>query len=297
MTGKIFLWFQKWVKAWIKPARLVLISGLLSDFSCSRSDLIAENALLRQQIIVLDRQIQRPQLTNQDRWIFVLLTRFTKFWKQSIHIVQPETFLRWHRELFHWHWRRKSQCQPKISPETIAFIRTMAKENPLWGGERIQGELLKLGIEVSKRTIQKYLPKEKRSSSSSQTWATFLKNQADGIWACDFIVVIDWLFRQWYIYIVMELKTRKIMHARVTKYPTDEWTAQQLREATPCGRWTEVFDPRWRQKICRSVFGSGNEFKYHRAKDAMSNTSSEWDLRTVHGEFAERMFGSYPDPS
>ncbi|MFZ1043807.1 MAG: helix-turn-helix domain-containing protein [Anaerolineales bacterium] len=127
-----------------------------------------------------------------------------------MHIVQPDTLLRWHRELFRVYWRRKSQGQPKISAETIVLIRKMAKENPLWGAERIRGELLKLGMEVSKRTIQKYLPKERGSSSSSQTWATFIKNQAIGIWACDFTVVYDWLFRQSYVYVVMERQTRRI---------------------------------------------------------------------------------------
>jgi len=95
---------------------------------------------------------------------------------------------------------------------------------------------LKLGIEVSKRTIQRYMSKERKAHSAGQTWATFLKNQARNTWACDFTVVNDWLFRQWYIFVVMELKTRRIIHTGVTKYPTDEWTAQQLREATPWGK-------------------------------------------------------------
>jgi transposase InsO family protein len=120
----------------------------------------------------------------------------------------------------------------------------MAKDNLLWGAERIRGELLKLGIEASKRTIQRYIPKDRKAHSSShivplplrETWATFLKNQASDIWACDFTVVNDWLFRQWYIFVVMELKTRRIVHTGVTKYPADEWTAQQLREATPWGK-------------------------------------------------------------
>jgi len=112
----------------------------------------------------------------------------------------------------------------------------MANENLLWGAERIRGELLKLGIEVSKRSIQKYMPKDRKGNSSSQNWATFLKNQAGNAWACDFTLVNDWLFRQWYIFVVMELKTRRIVHTGVTKYPTDEWTAQQLREATPWGK-------------------------------------------------------------
>jgi putative transposase len=98
----------------------------------------------------------------------------------------------------------------------------IAKENHLWETERIRGELLKVGIEVSKRSIQKYMPKEMRSRSSSQTWATFLKNQAGTIWACDFTVVCDWLFRQGYIFVVMELETRRIVHTCATKCPTDE---------------------------------------------------------------------------
>ena len=148
MIGNILLWVEKHIKLWSNPVTPVLISGLFTDLARSRSDLILENGLLHQQLIVLDRQIKRPQLTKQDRLLFVLLARYTKFWKQSILIVQPDTLLCWHRELFRWYWRRKSQGQPGISPETIALIRKIAKENLLWGAGRIHGELLKLGIEV-----------------------------------------------------------------------------------------------------------------------------------------------------
>ena len=112
----------------------------------------------------------------------------------------------------------------------------MANENRLWGAKRIRGELLKLGIKVCKRTIQKYMPKERKSLSSSQTWANFVKNHIGDIWACDFTVVYDWLFRPRYIFVIMELKTRRIVHSAVTTSPSDEWTAQQLREATPWGQ-------------------------------------------------------------
>ena len=215
------------------------ISGVLSDPTRSRSDLIAENALLRQQLIVIQRQVKRPVLTGSDRFLLVLFARFTKFWKQARHIVQPNTLLRWHRDLFRFYWRLKSkrkQNKPKIPPETIDLIRTMATENRLWGAERIRGELLKLGIMVCKRTIQKYMPKVRKSPSSSQTWATFLKNHTQEIWACDFTVVYDWLFQPWHIFVLMELKTRRIVHSAVTQSPTDEWTAQQLREATSWGQ-------------------------------------------------------------
>jgi putative transposase len=242
MIYSIVIWrsflfqLQQRLKHWAKPATQSLISGVLSDLARSRSDLIVENALLRQQLIVLHRQVKRPQLTQSHRFLLVLLARFSRFWKQALHIVQPDTLLRWHRDLFRFFWRLKSKRKnnkPMIPPETIDLIRKMAKENHLWGAERIRGELLKLGIKVCKRTIQKYLPKVRKSPSSSQTWTTFVKNHVGDIWACDFTVVYDWLFRPWHIFVMMELKTRRIVHSAVTKSPTDDWIAQQLREATP----------------------------------------------------------------
>lgn len=123
--GKFLLWLQARIQHWIKPATPTLISGLLSDLPRSRSDLLVENALLRQQLIVLKRQVKRPQLTDPDRYWLVLLSHFTGFWKQSLHIVQPDTLLRWYRELFRFYWKRKSQGQPKISAETIDLICKM----------------------------------------------------------------------------------------------------------------------------------------------------------------------------
>ena len=90
--GKILDWFQERVKFWIKPATSVLLVGILSDLTRNHTDLVVENALLRQQLIVLKRQIKRPQLTNPDRFRLVFLSHFTKFWKQALHIVQPIHF-------------------------------------------------------------------------------------------------------------------------------------------------------------------------------------------------------------
>ena len=236
-----YVWIYHTLKSWTKPATALLIAGGITDLNRNRTDLITENALLRQQLIVLSRQVKRPQLTNGDRLRMVLLARCTGFWKQAIHIVQPETLLRWHRELFQIYWRWKSKPQkkkPRITPETIDLIQQMANENRLWGAERIRGELLKLGIRVSKRTIQRYLPKKRESTN--QTWTTFLRNHAGDIWACDFTVVYDLLFRPIFIFVILELKTRLIIHSAVTRSPSDAWTAQQLREATPWGSHPKV---------------------------------------------------------
>jgi transposase InsO family protein len=167
-----------------------------------------------------------------------LLARFSKFWHQTIHIIQPDTLLRWHRDLFRLDWRhisKNGEKKQRISSETIQLPCQMVQENQLWGAERIRGELLKLGISLSKRTIQKYIRLLRKSPSFSRNWATFIKNHIGDIWACDFTVAYDWLFRPVYIFVIMELKKRRIIHVGVTDSPTDAWTTQQLQEATPCG--------------------------------------------------------------
>jgi hypothetical protein len=173
---------------WTKPHISSLPLSTLTDLGRSKSELIAENALLRKPLIILRRQVKRPVCTKTDRLLLVLLARMVRTWKQTLLIVQPETLLRWHRELFRLVWKRKSKTAshtPKVAPQTIALIRQMAKENQLWGAERIRGGLLKLGIHVCKRTIQKYMRTVRTHQPRGQKWSTFLRNHAANIWACD----------------------------------------------------------------------------------------------------------------
>jgi len=92
MINYIFVWryflfrFQQHIKHWARPATLSLISGVISDITRSRSDLSVENALLRQQLIILRRQVKRPLLTQHDRFRLVLLARFTRFWNQAFSL-------------------------------------------------------------------------------------------------------------------------------------------------------------------------------------------------------------------
>ena len=173
---------------WTKPLTSSLLLGTLVDLGRSKSELIAENALLRQQLIMLKRQVKRPACTKRDRLLLMLLARGVRAWKQALFIVQPDTLLRWHRELFRLYWKRRSKAsshKPKVAAETVALIRQMAMDNRLWGAERIRGELLKLGIRVCKRTIQKYMRPVRSHQPRGQKWSTFLRNHARQIWACD----------------------------------------------------------------------------------------------------------------
>src|SRR5262245_38755188 len=223
---------------WTRPLKTSLLLGTLADLAREQSELVADNALLRQQLIILRRQVKRPACRKSDRFLLLLLARMGRTWRQALFIVQPETLLRWHRELFRLFWKRKSRAdsrQPKLSPETVALIKEMARNNRLWGAERIRGELLNLDIRVCKRTIQKYMRDVRTTRPMGQSWQTFLRHHAGEVWACDFLQVTDVFFRSLFAFVISELKSRKVIHIGVTRSPTDAWTTHQLREATPYG--------------------------------------------------------------
>src|SRR5258706_7833291 len=230
---------QAYFSRWIKPSTTSLVLGTLADMTRGKSELLAENALLRHQLIILRRQVKHPVYLKTDRFLLVVLARMVRTWKLALFLVQPETLLRWHRELFRLFWKHRSKARsskPRLSCETITLIQEMAANNRLWGAERIRGELLKLDIRVSKRTIQKYMKQVRPKRARGQSWETFLCNHTAEVWACDFLQVTDLFFRPLFAFFIIELQSRKVMHVNVTRSPTDAWVAQQLREATPYGQ-------------------------------------------------------------
>jgi putative transposase len=117
---------------WTRPLTPSLLLGTIADLGRSKSELMAENALLRQQLIILKPQVKRPACSRTDRVLLVLLARVVRTWKQALFLVQPDTLLRWHRELFRPYWKHRSKAsshEHRVAAETIALIRKMAKEN------------------------------------------------------------------------------------------------------------------------------------------------------------------------
>ncbi len=154
-------------------------------------------------------------------------------WRSCLMVVRPETVVRWHRAGWRLLWRYKSRPgRPPIPLELRRLIRRMAMENPLWGEERIANELLvKLGIQVSPRTVRKYMPKwPPGRPRGDQRWATFLRNHAKAIVACDFFVAVTATFRLLYVFVVIEHSSRQLVRVNVTARPSAAWALQQLRE-------------------------------------------------------------------
>lgn len=174
----------------------------------------------------------------------MLLASRLRTWRATLLIVQPDTLLRWHRQLFRRFWRRKSRTTapahwPHLAPETVALIRQTAAANRTGGTERIRGELLKLHFRVAKSTIQRYLRGAHPPRRSRQTCATFLRNHGKGIWVADFLPSTDLLFRPLYAVFVLDIASRRHAPGGVTHHPTDAWVAQQRREAAPFGQHPE----------------------------------------------------------
>jgi putative transposase len=176
----------------------------------------------------------------------------------------------------------------------VALIKEMAVQNRLWGAERIRGEFLKLGIHVSKRTIQKYMRHARTPRRVGQNWATFLRNHAKDVWACDFLQVTDLFFRSLFAFFILDMHSRKVIHVGVTRSPTDAWTAQQLREATPYGQSPNYFirdrDNKFGPHFARVAATSGIKMlttPYHAPR---ANAICEPFLGSVRRECLDHLF-------
>jgi len=254
-----------------------------------RCTLAAENLFLRKQLaLYLERQVEPRRPRAAAKLTLVLLSKLFP-WRQALTIVKPETFVRWHRQGFRlfWKWKSRPRGRPRIPAELQKLIVEMANDNPAWGEERIAAELLlKVGIRISPRTVRRYMPKDPgpRRGPSSQRWMTFVRNHAQGILACDFFVTVTASFRVLYVFVVMEVGTRRIAHVNVTAHPTADWTLQQFREVLT-GEKPHRFLVHDRDSIYSSTFDS--------AVEAMGLSILKTPFRAPQANaFCERLIGS-----
>ncbi|MDH3511776.1 MAG: helix-turn-helix domain-containing protein [Gammaproteobacteria bacterium] len=136
-----------------------IVLGTLFSVCRTHRALALENLALRQQLAVMKHRQPRPRSTDGDRLFWLVLSRLWGDWQSILHVVQPATVVRWHRQGFryYWRWESRHRGRPKIDATLRNLIREISKANPLWGAPRIHGELLNLGIEVSQATVSKYI--------------------------------------------------------------------------------------------------------------------------------------------
>jgi transposase InsO family protein len=267
-------------------ALLCFFLAILASPFKSKSRFEAENAALRQQLIVLRRKLRgRIRLTNNDRWFFIQLYRWFPSVINALTIIQPETLVRWHRAGFRRYWRRKSRSlggRPQINTDLRALIRRMSIENRLWGAPRIHGELIKLGFEVAQSTVAKYMAKG--CGPPTQGWHTFLRNHAPDIAAMDLFVVPTIGFNLLYALVIIRLDRRDLVWINVTTNPTAEWIARQITEAFP---WNEA--PRYLIRDLDCLYGTvvTHRLRAMGIRDKPIAPASPWQ-----NGFAERLIGS-----
>jgi transposase InsO family protein len=219
-----------------KLAYLTLCRSIQLLALAARGDAVKdlEIVVLRHQLAVLRRQSTRPKLGPGDRALLAAVSRVLPRSRWSCFFVTPETLLRWHRRLVAgaWTYPHRQTGRPPLDQELQQLIVRLARENPRWGYQRIQGELLHLDVRLSATVIRTTLrrhgldPAPRRAAT---TWQAFLRQQAAGIVACDFFTVDTVWLRRLYVLFFIELDTRRIHLAGVTANPNGQWVAQQAR--------------------------------------------------------------------
>ena len=205
-------------------ARLFVRSGRSKDL---------EIIVLRHQLQVLRRQLDRPELNDDDRSLLGAIAAALPRRLRHGWIVTPETLLRWHRRRIARHWTQpptRRQGRPRTAAELRQLVVRLAKENPTWGHRRIHGELIGLGHTIASSTVWQILKDhgiEPAPQRSAVTWSQFLRSQAAV--ATDFFTVDTATLRRYYILFFIHIETRQVFFAGVTANPTGMWTTQVAR--------------------------------------------------------------------
>jgi transposase InsO family protein len=217
-----------------------LLVGRLRWLLATGDERDAEILALRHQILVLQRQVNRPRFTDTERTILAVLSMAFERSRlpKIMRIVQPKTVIGWHRRLVARHWTYPPATR-RGRPPTLAEVRRLAirlaTENPTWGYRRIHGELARLGHRIVASTVWTILRKaeiDPTPGRTGPTWAQFIRTQAKGILATDFACVDTATLRRFHVLFFIEIGTRRVHLGGITTNPAGPWTTQAARNFT-----------------------------------------------------------------
>jgi putative transposase len=210
--------------------RMLQVLRLLQS---DKEELAIEVVMLRHEVAVLRRQVGRPALRTSDRALLAGLSRLLGRQRLGRFFVQPETLLRWHRDLVRRRWTYpRRPGRPSVPAGTVQIILRLAGENPIWGYRRVHGELATMGIALAPSSVWAILRRhglDPLPGRTGPTWTEFLCSQASSMLACDFFSVDTVLLRRLYVLFFIEIDTRRIYLAGATTNPVGEWVTQQAR--------------------------------------------------------------------
>ena len=218
---------------------MFFIRALLARHTKDTRALIIQNATLMQERDILMRTVRlsgkRPRILQRDRIILAVLVRVCRKATTMLTVVQPETVLAWARILTKRFWtfpQKPSGGRPRTAARERNLILRLKNENRMWGVGKIQGELLKLSIDLSESTIRRVLADFRRQGKiqASLSWRTFLRAHIDSLYAMDFLTVDTVFGRRFYVLVIIALKSRRIVEYAVTTAPTTLFLRQQLIE-------------------------------------------------------------------
>jgi hypothetical protein len=245
-----------------------------------RAALVLENLALRQQLATCARGHKRLQVRSEERLFWAVLSRVWRDWRSSLLVVKPATVIAWHQRLSrgYWRWRSRKLGRPPIPNDHIGLIRRISADHPEWGEDKLAEELaVKLGVRHSTSTIRKYMVNS-GEPRGGQTWKTFIKNHAGQIFAVDFLTQTTAFFAVVYVFVVMEIASRRIVLINVTTNPSLGWVQQQLRQATEWGK-----SPRFLLHDNDGIFGQYRDRRRRGQLARRYRSRLDWWLREVMG--------------
>src|ERR1039458_3415216 len=186
----------------------VRVLQLLRLFRRDSGELAIEIVILRHEVAVLRRQIARPALRPPDRALLAGLSRLLSRGRRGRFFVQPETLLRWHRELVRRRWTYPHRSgRPRVPAGTVEIVLRLARENSTWGYRRVQGELATMGLRIAPSSVWAILRRhglDPAPRRTGPTWTEFLRSQASVLLGCDFFTVDTVLLRRLYVLFFIE---------------------------------------------------------------------------------------------